>query len=554
MWHRLPVRGPLLRFEGATVLDRHGLALAIRGALLLMCSGLSVADAVGSGSTPSETLGRLGLLVTIAISSSTAMALWPRFLWIPVLESAAVALLAMTNDGPHEALLPYLLAPALDAGLVGGVEWAVYAVGASSAMVLAAGFTEVTEQTLAAYSSTAAEWVVLSLLVGLLGAWARRLGIRTAGRDEAYSSAFRLVNQLRTVARHLSGGLDARQLAQMLLQDLQSKTSFDRGAIFIGGAAGVLAPLASVGHAPDWKTNLAGDYLIADVWQHQRPATAPVALNGLAGMVSVALPLMVGSRTVGVAAVERRRSWERELDLDGLQGLVDEAALRIETALLFADVRAIATADERKRLAREIHDGIAQDLAFLGYAIDDLTARAHDDLRGDLHDLRGQITRVVGDLRMSIYELRSEVQTEAGLGSLISDFVGSVGTSSRMTVHLALDESPDRLPVATEAEVLRIAQEAVNNARKHAEAENLWVSLSVRPPQVRLTVEDDGRGMQAGRRDSYGLHIMRERAEGMGGRLTVSERNGGGTKVELQVGQPTRRTGNRGAAEMSDRA
>ena len=107
-----------------------------------------------------------------------------------------------------------------------------------------------------------------------------------------------------------------------------------------------------------------------------------------------------------------------------------------------------------------------------------------------------------------------------------------------MTVHLQLDESPQRLPVATEVELLRIAQESINNARKHADAENLWVTVSVHPPRARLIVEDDGSGMGPGRHDSYGLQIMRERATSLGATLFISERAGGGTRVEVGVGAP----------------
>ena len=115
----------------------------------------------------------------------------------------------------------------------------------------------------------------------------------------------------------------------------------------------------------------------------------------------------------------------------------------------------------------------------------------------------------------------------------------------------------EKLAGATEAELLRIAQEAVNNARKHAEATTLWVDLSVHPPRARLRVADDRRGLQEARRDSYGLHIMRERAESMGGRLNISEREGGGTLVDLELGLPPARTSvspTESATEMSENA
>ena len=78
---------------------------------------------------------------------------------------------------------------------------------------------------------------------------------------------------------------------------------------------------------------------------------------------------------------------------------------------------------------------------------------------------------------MSIYDLRSEVDTHGGLGAALSDYVRSVGRATGLTVHLSLSEATDRLPAETEAELLRIAQEAVTNARRHADADNLWVSL-----------------------------------------------------------------------------
>jgi signal transduction histidine kinase len=377
---------------------------------------------------------------------------------------------------------------------------------------------------------------MLALLTGVLAAWARRLGLRTAGRNEPYPAAYRLVSQLRTVSRHLSAGLDAVNLARMLLEQLKERTQYERAAVFVPGPAGSLIPLVSDGHLPDWDSSLSGDGLMAEAWSQQKPVTGQVGLNGTPGLVSLALPLMVGARTIGVVAAERRGRWEFA-DVEQFVDLVDEAALRVETALLFGEVRAIATAEERKRLAREIHDGIAQELAFLGYVLDDLAARSkQDDVRSEMRELRGQVTRVVGDLRLSIFELRSEVGNEAGLGSVLSDFVRSVGTASHMTVHLALDESPERLPYETEAELLRIAQESVNNARKHSQAENLWVSCYVRPPNARLVVEDDGRGMQERRKDSYGLQIMRERSDRLGARLSVTERSGGGTRVEVALG------------------
>jgi signal transduction histidine kinase len=211
--------------------------------------------------------------------------------------------------------------------------------------------------------------------------------------------------------------------------------------------------------------------------------------------------------------------------------------------MLFDEVRGVATAEERRRLAREIHDGIAQELSYLGYVVDSLTAEATDiknkSLTDQLRDLRREITRIVSELRLSIFDLRSEVDTHGGLGSALSDYVRSVGQQSDLTVHLSLDEAANRLPAETEAELLRIAQEAITNARKHAEATNLWVTLVVDPPSALLRVEDDGRGLGKGRHDSFGLSIMRERASRLRTSVQVEPREPRGTRVEVVLGGPT---------------
>jgi signal transduction histidine kinase len=86
-----------------------------------------------------------------------------------------------------------------------------------------------------------------------------------------------------------------------------------------------------------------------------------------------------------------------------------------------------------------------------------------------------------------------------------------------------------------EAELLRIAQEAVTNARRHAGARNLWVSCTINPPAAQLSIVDDGRGMGRPRPDSFGMEVMRERAERIGGVLQVAPREGGGTVVTATV-------------------
>jgi signal transduction histidine kinase len=136
--------------------------------------------------------------------------------------------------------------------------------------------------------------------------------------------------------------------------------------------------------------------------------------------------------------------------LPALVEVVERHALPLETAALFDELRIAAATEERSRLAREMHDGIAQDLAFLGYQLDALTAALRrtgsDEGVQQARQLRSQMTSLISDLRLSISDLRSSVGRGGGLGAALSEYARSAGTSSGIRVHLSLKEGSTRLP------------------------------------------------------------------------------------------------------------
>jgi signal transduction histidine kinase len=243
----------------------------------------------------------------------------------------------------------------------------------------------------------------------------------------------------------------------------------------------------------------------------------------------------VGTDTIGVLALDAGEPLAVG-QLGELETLLDERALLLDTAVLFDEVRTLATVEERHRLAREIHDGIAQEIASLAYLVDDL-ATAPDAARVvRVAQLRRELTRIVDDLRLSIFDLRSQVTRASSLGSVLGDYLLEVGSRSGTAVVLKLDETADRLRLEVEEQLLRIVQEAVTNARKHSGAANLWVTCVVRPPGAHLVVEDDGSGIRGtGRSNSFGVGIMRERAGRIGATLEIIERTGGGTRVSVRL-------------------
>jgi signal transduction histidine kinase len=518
------------------IADPRGAVIAGRAAAYGLCVSLTVIRGnVGMH------LPVLLFLLAIAVISSLATARRP-VVWAPYVEAAAAASVISYLAADDPIGLPYLLAPALEAGLLWGFGPVVTTVGIAAFALTVAPLVTPRILDRRAYASLVAQWLVLALGTGAVAAWVRRVRISAADPPDtsaaSYAAAYRLLSQLRVVSRQLSGGLDAYSLGLATLESLRGALPYSRGAVYARSEGGRLIPLAYSGVSRvDWVPRIDDDSVWAFAWSSGLPQRQPGTFSDEPGGFAAVLPLRVGVRVVGLVGVERLEGAFQPDELALAASVVDEAALRIETALLFSEVRQIATAEERRRLAREIHDGIAQELASLGYVMDDMSYRvADDEQRESMQFLRGELTRIISELRLSIFDLRSEVLASNSLGAALSDHVRTVGATSDLTVHIELDESPQRLRTEAEAELMRIAQEAIANVRKHSGAQNLWVTVRTAPPSALLRIEDDGLGLGPGRADSYGMEIMRERADRLGAALSVSPRDGGGTVVEVAVG------------------
>ena len=511
------------------------LGLAARAFFLATVLGLAFAF----GST-SALWGLLVLAVLAALSQAAGRFTPVPLRWICVVEGSLAALVAGVTLPGGAMLLPYLMVPALLAGATSGGVAVVLVTGCEMAVLLLAIVLGFSSGTVHRAAELAAPWAVASLGAGLMATWVNQLRSAPGRADDAsYESARRLLSQLRTVARRLSSGLDPVTITEDLLATVHVALDDTQSALYVRTDGGELNPLGYRGRNARHLL-VAEDHVTERCWATTQPAAEIQASGRAETRQRVALPLRIGPRMFGYVVAEAAEVPEPRL-LTELMKDVDEQALRLDTALLFDEVRSLATMEERQRVAREIHDGVAQEVASLGYAVDDLSADAITEAqRTRLQALRAEISRVVSELRLSIFDLRSEISPTAGLGSALSDYVRTVGAKSGLTVHLTLDEEPTRLRREIETELLRIAQEAVTNARRHSDAENLWVDCRVRPPYARITVEDDGRGLGPARPDAFGLRIMRERAERIHATLEIGKRDQGrvkGTRVAVTLGQ-----------------
>jgi len=300
-----------------------------------------------------------------------------------------------------------------------------------------------------------------------------------------------------------------------------------------------------------WVARNAKPAVIPDKWKDQRYRYIP-ALRGEDYRSLVSVPMLVEGRVVGVLNVHsvKERSYDDD-DLVLLTGVATLVARSVEKAQLhrrlaereealegFAARTVEAQEKERRHLAGEIHDGISQRLVSLWYHL--LAAEvAGDDsevLQRELGVAKELTTAALDETRSAITGLRPSVLDDLGLGPGLESLARQL---SGLTVQL--DVAGERLPPHMEVALYRIAQEALQNVIKHADATRVRLTLGRVPEGVRLVVEDDGRGfdpdnLAAGHaQSSYGLTGMNERAELIGGRLSVSSWPERGTSVEVVV-------------------
>lgn len=275
-----------------------------------------------------------------------------------------------------------------------------------------------------------------------------------------------------------------------------------------------------------------------------RPAVQAQAVELTQGLrYHASIPLSFRETPLGIMNVTSpswRQLTREELRL--LSTIAKQVGIAIERARLAEESTRLARAEERARIAREIHDTLAQDLTAIALHIEGGMnqlerdpARARERLEQALALSRASLEearRSVLDLRTLPLAGKSLVEA---LGGMARAFTSESGI--RVQVHADGDL---RLPLRVEAELFRIAQEALANVRRHAHATDVTIAVRARGPRVHLVVRDDGRGFdaRAAHEGRYGLLGMRERVRLLGGTLRVEGRAGRGTTVRATVPLP----------------
>ncbi|NKQ27528.1 GAF domain-containing sensor histidine kinase [Streptomyces galbus] len=230
-----------------------------------------------------------------------------------------------------------------------------------------------------------------------------------------------------------------------------------------------------------------------------------------------------------------------EDDEELLSILARPAGIALTNARLYERSRELTIAEERSRLAHELHDAVSQKLFSLrltAQAAAALVDRAPSRAKGELQQVAALAAEAADELRAAVVELRPAALDEDGLVATLRTQVQVLDRAH--TAHVTFRSHGVRaLPATQEEALLRVAQEALHNALRHADATRVDVTLDKHGPGALLRVTDDGRGFdtrvvrRAGRH--LGLVSMRDRASGVGGALTVESAPGKGTVIEMEV-------------------
>jgi signal transduction histidine kinase len=260
------------------------------------------------------------------------------------------------------------------------------------------------------------------------------------------------------------------------------------------------------------------------------------------------VPLKVKGRVIAVAHVHTLHDYRRftEAEIALARGLGNVLGLVIQNAQLYGRSKWLTVVEERGRLAREIHDGIAQTLGALQLKAsqleESLSSERLADSQSYLSELQDMVSRAYRDLREAMFGLRAVVEPGTDLVTVLREYLAHYAAEYGLNVRLeASEDEPATLDGETKAQVMRILQEALRNVLRHAGTGKAIVRIERHGDSVRLYVVDEGQGFDPGLFEGLddgrhlGLRTMRERAESVGGTLTVESQPGQGTRVVLAL-------------------
>lgn len=270
----------------------------------------------------------------------------------------------------------------------------------------------------------------------------------------------------------------------------------------------------------------------------------PTASVGITKGPQVVVPLTLRGENIGSLVVAQRgpgAEFSRH-DRALLEDLARHISVAAHAAALTRDLQrsreslVLAREEERRRIRRDLHDGLGPALAGVAFGIDaarSTVTRDPETAAAVLADLRSEVQASIADVRRLVYDLRPPALDQLGLVPALEQYAARLAERGALDVSVSAPEMPP-LPAAVEVAAYRIATEALTNVARHSRARSSLVSLVIGDGVLRLEVADDGIGVPATRAErngGVGLPAMAERAAELGGACSIDARPGGGTAV-----------------------
>jgi signal transduction histidine kinase len=251
------------------------------------------------------------------------------------------------------------------------------------------------------------------------------------------------------------------------------------------------------------------------------------------------VPMLLAGEVVAVMAIrfsEKRIFLKKEIELT--RALAQQAMLALQLTRLSAQNRESVLLAERNRMARDIHDTLAQGLTGVIVqleAVEEAMSKNQAAKVSDHLNRAGDLAREsLREARRSVQALRPQALEEKPLNEALKDLIERMTGGTTVQAEFTLRGEPRELPVEWEANILRIGQEVLTNVLRHARASEFKVLLGFDSKEIRLEMRDNGCGFEPRKRhEGFGLQGMRERAEGMGGQLTIQSAAGQGTAISI---------------------
>lgn len=385
----------------------------------------------------------------------------------------------------------------------------------------------------------------------LLESEERRVSL--AGKVDTLTETNDLLTMLNTVARTLPTSLNKRDALEAARDQIVSTfrcnviclLEFDEGEnewIPKLAEGCTLRPSAPLNELPANLRNAVqtrGPRLVRDL---RATGEAPIAVASTSGLY---IRLVARDQLIGVLGIETSSETPYEKkDLRLLAGLGDVLALTLDNARWFGRLRSLGAEEERIRIARDLHDRLGQWLTYIGFELERIIS-SEDSPNPELSQLYTDIQQALDELRETLRQLRSGISEERSLSLVGAEAAQRFQDRTSIPVSFSVGHDiSTRLPIPVETEMLRILQESLNNIDKHANATSVDVRWTIDEDGGTLQITDNGAGFDASkgvRDNAYGLVGMRERADVIGGKLSIESSDGSGTTIKVSTSNQTTR-------------